>query len=56
VTDRATTARLTELQKRLTEATPAPLDGQQTIPVPEPAGTPETAVTRPSPPVQPPLW
>ena len=49
MTDPATYARLTDLQARLTQPTPRPLEGQQQIPVDE-DDTPA------EPPTQPPLW
>jgi len=56
VTDPAVRDRLAVLQARLTQPTPAPLDGQETIPVDDDPDQPGGAPTRPSPPSQPPLW
>lgn len=43
-------ARLTELQDRLTKPTPAPLEGQQALDLPEGPDGPNGGVRRPSPP------
>jgi hypothetical protein len=56
VTDPAVHARLTALQDRLGKPTPAPLDGQEAIDLTQPPDDPEKTATRPSLPVQQPLW
>jgi hypothetical protein len=56
VTNPAVTARLTEVQKRLQQPSPAPLEGQETIALDDAPDSPGETPTRPSPPSQPPLW
>lgn len=48
MTDPALCARLTELQKRLTQATPVPLEGQQALDLSQPPGEPDEPPRRPS--------
>jgi hypothetical protein len=55
VTDPAVHARLTALHDRLTQPTPAPLDGQQAIPIAQDPDTPERPGDGPTQP-QLPLW
>lgn len=54
--DSALTARLADLRNRLTQPSPAPLEGQETISLGEDPNEPDRPSTRPAPPSQPPLW
>lgn len=53
MTDTRVRARLTALQERLTQPTPPPLEGQETIDVGGDPDDTREALTRP---FQPPLW
>jgi hypothetical protein len=56
VTDPSMHARLAELQRRLAQSSPVPLEGQEAIALDEPPHESDGSPTRPSPPAQQPLW